>query len=73
MAHNTFRRGIFPLQLTEGSGNPSMLGRGANVSDRLHLKMLTPKQMLQRLPITLAQVKAGCTPENLLNEIRQKP
>ena len=35
------------------------------------LKILTPKQMLQRLPITLAQVKAGNTSENLLNEIRQ--
>ena len=27
--------------------------------------------MLQRLPIALAQVKAGNTSENLLNEIRQ--
>ena len=27
--------------------------------------------MLQRLLIALAQVKAGCTSENLLNEIRQ--
>ena len=27
--------------------------------------------MLQRLPITLAQVKAGNTSKNLLNEIRQ--
>ena len=27
--------------------------------------------MLQRLPISLAQVKAGNTLENLLNEIRQ--
>ena len=35
------------------------------------LKILTPKQMLQRLPITLAKVKAGNTSENLLNEIRQ--
>ena len=35
------------------------------------LKILTPKQMLQRLPISLAQVKAGNTSENLLNEIRQ--
>ena len=34
-------------------------------------KILTPKQMLQRLPIALAQVKAGHTSENLLNEIRQ--
>ena len=35
------------------------------------LKVLTTKQMLQRLPIALAQVKAGNTSENLLNEIRQ--
>ena len=27
--------------------------------------------MLQRLPIALAQVKAGHTSENLLNEIKQ--
>ena len=35
------------------------------------LKILTPKQMLQRLPIALTQVKAGVNSENLLNEIRQ--
>ena len=35
------------------------------------LKILSPKQMLQRLQIALAQVKAGNTYENLLNEIRQ--
>ena len=35
------------------------------------LKILTPKQMLQRLPISLAQVKAGNNSENFLNEIRQ--
>ena len=32
------------------------------------LKILTPKQMLQRLPIALAQVKASNIPEKLLNE-----
>ena len=35
------------------------------------LKILTPKQMLQKLPIVLAQVKAGNNSESLLNEIRQ--
>ena len=35
------------------------------------LKILTPKQMLQRLPIAPAQVKAGNNLESLLNEIRQ--
>ena len=35
------------------------------------LKILTPKQMLQRFPIALAQVKAGNNSEGLLNKIRQ--
>ena len=34
-------------------------------------KILTPKQMLQRLPIALAQVKTGNNSENVLNEIRK--
>ena len=42
-----------------------------DVTYRKGLKILTFKQMLQRLPIALAQVKAGNTSENLLNEIRQ--
>ena len=41
----------------------SMYGEG--------FKILTPKQILQRLPIALAQVKAGNTSENLLNEVRK--
>ena len=52
---NAFRIGVFPVKATKGEG----------------LKILTPKQMLQRLPIALAQVKAGNMSENLLNEIRQ--
>ena len=35
------------------------------------LKILTHKQMLQRLPIALAQVKAGNNSESLLNEIKE--
>ena len=35
------------------------------------LKILTPKQMIQSLPIALAQVKVGNNSESLLNEIRQ--
>ena len=33
------------------------------------LKILTPKQMLQRLPIALAQVKAGNSSESLLGKL----
>ena len=36
------------------------------------LKLLTPKQMLQRLPVALAQVKAGNISENLLDQVRSK-
>ena len=51
---NAFRSGIFPIKETKGKV----------------LKILTAKQMLQRLPIALAQVKACNTSKNLLNEIR---
>ena len=36
------------------------------VSDHSDLKILSPIQMLQRLPIALAQVKSGNTSENFL-------
>ena len=52
---NAFKSGLFPLKPTTGTG----------------LKVLTPKQILQRLPIALAQVKADNNSESLLNEIRQ--
>ena len=35
------------------------------------LKILSPNQMLSRLPISLAQVEAGNNSEKLKNEIRQ--
>ena len=50
-----FKSGLFPLKSTTGT----------------RLKVLTPKKMLQRLPIALAKVKAGNNSESLLNEIRQ--
>ena len=42
-----------------------------NETEGKGLKILTPKQVLQRLPIALAQVKAGNNSESLLNETRQ--
>ena len=39
--------------------------------DHYRLKVLTPKQTLQRLPIAFSQVKAGNNSESLLNEIMQ--
>ena len=51
----------------------SIKSKGAGILNPNHskLKILTHKQMLQRLPIALAQVKAGNNSESLLNEIRQ--
>ena len=46
-------------------------GSGVLNPDYSKLKLLTPKQMLQRLPIALGQVKAGNNSESLLNKIRQ--
>ena len=52
---NVFRSGIVPINKKQGK----------------IIKILTPKQMLQGLPIALAEVKAGNRSENLLNEIRK--
>ena len=52
-----FRSGIFQVS------KESQEGEG--------LKILTPNKMLKRLPIALAQVKAGNNSESFLNKIRQ--
>ena len=57
MVINAFKSGIFQVSKEE--------------QERTGLKILTPNQMLKRLPIALAQVKAGNNSESLLNEIRQ--
>ena len=51
----------------------SVKSKGAGIlsPNQSKINILTPKQMLQRLPIALAQVKAGNNSEKLLNEIRQ--
>ena len=61
MVLNAFKSGIFqvPKESQEGKG----------VNERI--KILTPNQMVKRLPIALAQVKAGNNSDSLLNEIRQ--
>ena len=61
---DAFESKIFPIKM-EGTGFSD------KVSENSNLKILTPKQMLQTLPIALALVKAYITSENLLNEIRQ--
>ena len=44
-------------------------GRTSELTKRI--KILIPKELLQRLPLALAQAKADSTSEHLLNEIRQ--
>ena len=61
---NSFDRKIFPIKIDS-------TGFSDKVLDHSNLKILTPKQILQRLPIALAQVKAGNRSENLLHQIRQ--
>ena len=56
----------YSLMMSEAKSNTKQ-----NETKGKGLKILTPKQMLERLPIALAQVKAGNNSENLLNEIRQ--
>ena len=58
-----FKSGIFQVS------KESQEGKGENEGEGL--KILTPNQMLKRLPIALAQVKAGNNSEILLKEIRQ--
>ena len=62
MILNGFKRKIFLAKSTE---------TGILNTDNSKLKTSAPKQMLQRLPIALAQVKAGNNSEHLLNQIRQ--
>ena len=47
--------------MTQEEGFPSIL---VKISDRKKLKILNPKQMLQRLPIALSQIKVAKTSEN---------
>ena len=61
---NTFKSGIFPIKEKQGKVHPSDLAVVAKVFDRMQLKILTNKQRLQRLPIVVAQVKAGNTSGN---------
>ena len=49
LAINAFKRGLFPLKSTTGTG----------------LTILTPKQILQRLLIALARLKVGNHSESL--------
>ena len=48
-----------------------IFNRENQIKPRFDLKILAPNQMLSKLPITLAQLKAGNHSEKHKNEIRQ--
>ena len=48
-----------------------IFNRENQIKPRFDLKILTPNQMLSKLPITLAQLKAGNHSEKHKNEIRR--
>ena len=64
-----------PLKIEENEKIIDIVGRILELNREnqlgLGLKILTPNQMLSRLPISLAQLKAGNNSEKLKNEIRQ--
>ena len=69
MVLTAFKSGIF--QVSKESQERKESQEGKESQQGKGLKILTANQMLKRLPIALAQVKAGNNSESLLNEIRQ--
>ena len=63
MVFNGSESRIFPIKPIEGTGMSAHITNN-KIFDHSHLKILSPKQMLQRLPKALAQIKAGNTSEN---------
>ena len=59
------------IKFIEDYGSMILEGKKLARQEGEGLKILTPNQMLKRLPIALAQIKAGNNSESLLNEIRQ--
>ena len=59
------------MKFIEDSGSMILGTERLTKQEGTRLKILSHKQMLQRLPIALAQIKAGYDSESLLNEIRQ--
>ena len=64
------KQNSYDSKFSDGDKKQYFFGSDSN-TERSGLKILTPNQMLSRLPITLAQLKAGNNSEKLKNEIRQ--
>ena len=59
------------LEAVETTDMPDLESEESADQSGQGLKILTPNQVLSRLPITLAQLKAGNNSQKLKNEIRQ--
>ena len=59
------------VNASEEANKMSRVNASEVANEGKRIKILTPNQMFKRLPIALAQVKAGNNSESLLNEIRQ--
>ena len=75
---NAFQKGIFSVRINFSFSNdpekkllPESPRTPTTPPEGIGIKILPSKQLLQRLPILLAQLHAGNTSENLLNEVRQ--
>ena len=69
MAFHGFKSKIFPFQTAEVR-DMSVHLVDHKVFDCSRLKILSCKQMLLKLPIALAWIKAGNTSEKLLKEVK---
>ena len=67
---NKLAQKITEFKINTKPRNPNMINEKSDVINNA-MTLLTPKQMLQRLPIALAQVKSGNIFENLLNKLCQ--
>ena len=59
------------IKFIEVDGSMILKAKRLAKQERKGLKIITPKQMLQRLPIALAQISTGNNSESLLNEVKQ--
>ena len=73
---NSFKSTLFPIMSDKTHREKSRINEESFINEINNqqkgkgLKILTPKKILQRLPIALTQVKAGNNSESLLSEIR---
>ena len=68
--NNLYNAGDNAIKFIEDYGSMILEAKKIVKQEGKRLKILTPNQMLKRLPIALAQIKAGNNSESLLNEIR---